>query len=208
MLKSTERCDIIERYLSFYGPIVKTSGWVPIEQPRLRLTPTYWHIQYLKEAIESFKNKQFIASIVLSSALVETCLYWEYIRTDPKYQKAGTVLPSKLSLSDLVIIHEKTAVPLKILLDEGESFKKPSETHYIQTRNKFAHANVNHILDNPSILLPNTESEWDKFGIDKEEYLNAYIHGRGLENLAYVHLIKTLEFLKQFENYIKEKHQL
>lgn len=163
----------------------------------MRLTPSFWHLMYLEEAVGSFINDFFISSIVASSALVECSLFLEFIRVNKKYQKAGTVLPSNISLGVLFDYFKASKVPLECLLDNLEELEKPSEIKYVQIRNKFTHGDMWRAVSNPSLYLPISD-EAQQYGINIEEYLSPEGGKWVFENISYIQLNKSLRFMNQF----------
>lgn len=174
----------------------------------LRLTPFNWDVQYRYEALECFHQHLRISCIVVSSALVETCLKWEHFRRKPKEEKKEIRFDefNRDTLSSLFKEFEDSDVPLGMLLDtedienlrNGE--KKIGQVKYILTRNKFAHGDVFYQIIAPCALISGYELDWLDYGIDYNGWFNA-----DLETVAYVHLFKTLRFMKAFTDLMRKK---
>lgn len=171
----------------------------------LRLTPNFWHLLYLEETVGSFINEFHISSIVTASALVECCLYFEYLRRNPKYQVAGTTVPENVSFSTFIKYFRETEVPFDCLLDRHESLTiRPNEINYVRNRNKYAHGDIWRTVRIPSMDLPISD-EAIEYGIGLDEYSHQADGKRGLENRAYIHLKKSLNFMIQFTDYVRKK---
>lgn len=179
----------------------------------LRLTPLNWHTKYIDETIKCFHNSLPISCIVVSSALVETCLCWEHFRQNPQ----ETLDPEEFrgdSLKKFFIYFLHSDMPLQFLFDSDEDIgnlrkmkkgkerkKKISSIKYIKIRNKFAHGDLLYQMINLQILLPSDEKELQEYGIE-EWNLDK------LRTVAYVHLCKTLRFMKAFVEWVNKKETL
>ena len=70
---------------------------------------------------------------------------------------------------------------------------------FIETRNLFSHGKELLIPIPLAHLLPDNEEPLSRYGIDFEEFINPDI-----ETIAYIHLAKTLRFLKAHSDYISK----
>jgi hypothetical protein len=71
------------------------------------------------------------------------------------------------------------------------------------TRNKFAHGDLVHNIS-LCTLISGHEKDWLDYGIDNfEEWANT-----SLETVAYVHLLKTLRFIKAFTDFLIDKEKM
>jgi len=181
----------------------------------LSLTPSpyNWHIQYLDEAIECFRKNLPISCIIVSSALVETCLSWEKWRRKPEEQRIHITIREFRSGNLTTLFHEfiDSDIPLNKLLDTDElknlgELKKEGKqktitpVRYIMVRNKFAHGDLFHHIFLPATLISGHEKDWLDYGIDDySEWLEA-----SLEIVAYVQLLKTMRFIKAFTDFLLE----
>jgi hypothetical protein len=171
----------------------------------LKLTPNFWHLLYLEETVGSFINEYHISSIVTASAMVECCLFFEYLRRNPKFQVAGTTVPERVGIGIFIKYFREKEVPLDCLLDRHESLtKRPNELNYVRNRNKYAHGDIWRTIRNPSLDLP-VSNEALEYGIGLDEYFHQADGKRGLENRAYIHLKKSLNFMIQFTEYLRKK---
>jgi len=182
----------------------------------LSLTPSpyNWHIQYLDEAIECLRKNLPISCIVVSSALVETCLCWEKWRRKPEEQRKHITSDEFRSDTLRTLFREfiDSNIPLDKLLDademknlgelrKEEKQKAITSVRYIVIRNKFAHGDLFHHIFLPATLISGLEKDWLDYGIDNyNEWLEA-----SLETVAYVHLLKTMRFIKAFTDFLIEK---
>lgn len=175
----------------------------------LRLTPYNYDIKYRKEAIKCLYEHLPISCIVVSSALVEACLKWEHFRRKPEEERKVIRLEEfrQDTLGCLFKEFEDSDVPLGELLDTGDiedlrnGEKKINQVKYILTRNKFAHGDVFYQIVAPCGLISGYEQDWEDYGIDDyNEWLEAT-----LETVAYVHLLKTLRFMKAFTDLMVKK---
>ena len=179
----------------------------------LRLTPFNWHTQYLKEAVKCFHEHSYISCIVVSSALVETCLCFEHFRQHPK----DTIGLEEFRGDNLRTLFDEllnSNIPLELLMDADEDIKEIRKTEkqterrkkigrikYIKTRNKFAHGDLFYTIINLQSLLPFNEHELLDYGI------NAEWKKVNLRPVAYVHLSKTLRFMKAFTELLNQKNK-
>jgi len=171
----------------------------------IRLTPNFWHLLYLEETVGSFINEYYISCLITASAMVECCLFFEYLRRNPKFQIAGTTIPENVSFSTLIKYFREKEVPLDCLLDRQESLtKRPNEINYVRNRNKYAHGDIWRTVVNPSLDLP-VSDEAIEYGIELDEYVHQTDGKSGLENRAYIHLKKSLNFMIQFTEYLRKK---
>ena len=177
----------------------------------LRLTPFNYDILYRNEAVKCFHQHLPISCVVVSSALVETCLCWEFFRRKPKKERKTIELDEFrfVTLNSLFDEYIGTEIPLESLMDADEpqfmtieDLKKKSKKErkkalgkirYIATRNKFTHGDLLYPLTHLSALIPYNEQELKDYYIDKKDWWNPT-----LEDVAFVHLSKTLRFMKAF----------
>jgi len=173
------------------------------------------HIPYINEAVECFHKKLPISCIVVSSALVEVCLCWEHWRRKPEEQRKN--IPSSefenVSLGSLFRKFLDSDIPLDKLLDFDEKEELGRLQHdkgrrdyiknlrYVLTRNKFAHGDLVHHIS-LCTLISGHGKDWSDYGIDNEEWMNA-----SLETVAYVHLLKTLRFIKAFSDFLIDREK-
>lgn len=171
----------------------------------LPLTPNFWHLLYLEETVGSFINEYHISSIFTASAMVECCLFFEYLRRKPKFQVAGTPVPERVSFSTFIKYFREKEVPLDCLLDRHESMTKPpNELNYVRNCNKYAHGDIWRTIRNPSLDLP-VSDEALEYGIEIDEYIHQAEGKRGLENRAFIQLKKSLDFMIHFTEYLRKK---
>ena len=176
------------------------------------LTPFNFHESYLDEAVKCFHNYMPISCIIVSSASVEACLSWEQWRRRKK-----KVIPletfSGFSLNSLINELLNTDIPFESLIDSDEDLEEirkiPKEDEkrkemianikYVKARNKLTHGDLFYQEILLQTLLPTSINELLDFGI-KAEYQQ---HGsQGLRALAFVHLSKTLNFMKAFTEWV------
>jgi hypothetical protein len=187
----------------------------------LELEGFKWDTLYRSEAIQCFERHFRISCIVISSALVETCLSWELFRKDPdeKEKNAGKEL-KRDNLSCLFKEFVDSSVPLDKLLDSDEDIQdfrnnanKILNIKYILTANIFASGGIINPITRISPLIPRDGHKFDRGDLFypstyltsllpfKKEELIAYgidDYEPILETVAYVHLFKTLRFMKAF----------
>lgn len=180
----------------------------------LRLTPFNWHVQYLDETVKCFHSNLSISCIVVSSALVETCLCLEHFRQNPK-ETIGLEEFRGDSLNKLFDFFLDTDMPLEFLMDSDEDIvalkkmkkkerkKRISEIKYVKTRNVFAHGDLFYQVINLQTLLPYGKKELQEYGIEEWKLSGTL----GLRTVAYVHLSKTLRFMKAFTDWIIQKEE-
>jgi hypothetical protein len=163
----------------------------------------YWYT-YLEEAVYCFLKKYYIASILVSSATVETVLFWEHLREEHKTLKGAVRIPEKTPpLSELFDYFKETAIPLRLLLDsnEFEFFKQSGSIRdakarrkafnnlsFIRTRNKFAHGEIFEIT--ACLKL----EQFKKIGKD---FTEPYLKTDELESIPYSQLYRTLCFMNE-----------
>ena len=202
MSKFVDRCSKIE--------------YLKAEIKPLRLTLFNLHVPYLNESVESFRKNLPISCILVSSALVETCLCWEHWRRKPEENRKNIKI-DEFRGDTLGFLFGKSVdsdIPLDKLLDfdEREELEKRQNkekqkyiksVRYVFTRNKFAHADLVHNIS-LCTLISGYEQDWLDYGIDNfDEWLNA-----SLETVAYVQLLKTLRFMKAFTDSLLEKEKI
>ena len=173
-------------------------------QNSYRLTPFSWDSQYIDEMYKCFCNMFFISAILNASALVESILFWEYVRVTPEQRKVGANLPDRVTLSKLV--HDLRGVveePIKELVDGDETEVSNGKPRFIDIRNKFAHGALFTAAISPSSYLPRSDVA-GKYGVVEEEYFSAPIGG--YENIAYIQVFKSLKFVKKYIEYIEKKY--
>ena len=195
-----------------------------------KLKPINYATSYLEEAVKCFHERLPISCIVVSSALVERTLFWQFIRQHTP--KAGDTM-TKIKLSNrkgklkkytpnLGFLFSKFAdwdILFNSLLDwdeqtnikgirekkakvcEPEKIQK-LETHlrdafykakYVETRNLFAHGKELLLPMPLTQLLPANSYASSEYGIHSKEWWNPTF-----TTIAYVHLSKTLRFMKAF----------
>jgi hypothetical protein len=185
----------------------------------LELEGFKWDTLYRSEAIQCFQQRFRISCIVISTALVETCLFWELFRKDLDEKKKSA---HKLKWDNLTYLFKEFAdstVPLERLLDSDENIQdfrndaKIPNIKYILTANIFAHGGIINPISQISPLIPIDGHKFDRGDFFypstyltsllpfKKEELIAYgidDYEPILETVAYVHLFKTLRFMKAF----------
>lgn len=204
MLRFDERCSMISDLNKQIKP--------------LRLTPFKWDILYRNEAVKCFHQHLPISCVVVSSALVETCLCWEHFRRKPKEERKTIELDEFrfVSLNSLFDEYIDSDIPLESLMDTDEpqftaieDLKKRSKKErreaisrirYVLTRNKFTHGDLFYLRVSLSNLIPFNKEELIDYGIEDKEWWNP-----SFETVAYVHLSKTLRFMKAFTDLLIEK---
>jgi hypothetical protein len=170
-----------------------------------RLEQINYGSSFLSEAVQCYLQELPMSCIVVSSALVERTLCWQKMLETPRGVKV-----KKLTLGNLFIQFMDWDVLQKTLLDteeqlelklkkergrtENEIKEWMSNVRYVETRNLFAHGKD--LLFSPmplTQLLPADSYADSKYGIRSEEWWNPNI-----ATIAYVHLSKTLSFIKVF----------
>lgn len=90
---------------------------------------------------------------------------------------------------------------LKSMKEKGRSNEnienEISKLRFIKTRNLFAHGKDLLIPIPLSHLLPEDEEALSNYGIERDEHLNPSI-----ETISFVHLNRTLRFMKAYSEYI------
>lgn len=175
------------------------------ELTRMRLSSTY-----LDEAVKCFTQNLTISCIVVSSALIERTLFFEKIKRQP--QKAGETMrtPTLGGLFKLFIewdlLHENLLFKIERLnlglmnercRSKQTIDKEISRSRFIKTRNLFAHGKELLIPIPLSHLLPDNREALSSYGIEMDELFNPRI-----ETIAYVHLIRTLRFMRAYSDYL------
>lgn len=193
-------------------------------------TPFKWDTLFRNEAIECFQRHLPISCVVVSSALVETALIWElYQRKRGKEKKTD---PNKFRGNyDLGALFKEfivSDVPLEKLLDADEhletlrkDFEQIPYVKYVSTRNSFAHGNIIFPATHLSPLIPLNGHKFDRgdffyprtylshlLPFNSQELIAYGIKGKEpvFETIAYVHLSKTLRFMKAFADLLIHKH--
>jgi len=178
------------------------------------LTQINYGTSYLNEAVQCFHKCLPISCIVVSSALVERTLFWhKIIQTHPK---AGETIRYGANLGELFKEFVDWDILLNSLLDTDERLdiklkkerglaqykikKTISNVRYVEIRNLFAHGKELLLPMPLTHLLPADSYASAEYGIDSEEWWNPT-----LETIAYVHLSKTLSFVKTFTDSIIPK---
>jgi hypothetical protein len=87
-------------------------------------------------------------------------------------------------------------------MSEKQRKEKISEIKYVLTRNKFAHADLFYPITHLSNLIPFNKQEWLDYGERDTEWWTSTP-----ETVAYVHLFKTLRFIKAFTDLLTQKHE-
>lgn len=183
---------------------------------QLRLTPFSYNIKYRNEAIKCFCEHLPISCIVVSSTLVEACLKWERFRRKPLKERKVIKLDEfgrGYTLGALFSKFIDSDVPLEKLLDADEDIEllrrmkekergaKIGKLRYVMIRNKYAHGDLFYQVPLPCSLISGHEQDWGEYGIDYNEWVEATF-----ETVAYVHLFKTLRFMKAFANLLIQKY--
>jgi len=188
----------------------------------LGLTQFKWDTIYRNEAIQCFRRHLPISCIAVSSALVETCLLLEHIKRYKPIKKGNekNSFGNKDQLCSLFTEFLISDVPLERLLDSDEDIeelqnkvKEISQVKYILTKNIFTHGNVLYPATQVSPLTPLNENKFDLGDLiypstlfstllpfNRRELLAYGIKGDEplLETVAYIHLFKTIRFMKSF----------
>ena len=178
---------------------------------------------YLKEAVQCFQERLLISCIVVSSALVERTLFWQKIILKPLRAGRGMRSPNLGSLfkefADWDVLHNSLLdgderLNLKLVKErkaEEYDIKKIekwdakignifSKARYVETRNLFAHGKELLVAMPLGHLLPADTYAQSEYDIDSEEWWNPTF-----ETVAYVHLSKTLGFMKAFTDLLIQK---
>lgn len=223
MSKFSERCSRID---SLNAQIIPS-----------RLTQINYGTSYLNEAVQCFHQHLPISCIVVSSALVERTLFWQFIRQHTP--KAGDTmkkikLPNrkgklKKYTPNLGFLFSKFAdwdILFNSLLDRDEQTNikgirekkakvcEPEKTHklerhlrdafcnakYVETRNLFAHGKELLLPMPLTQLLPADSYASSEYHINSKEWWNPTF-----TTIAYVHLSKTLRFMKAFTDLMIKK---
>jgi len=170
--------------------------------------------RYVDEAVKCFSQNLTISCIVISSALIERTLFFERIRRQP--QKAGETM-RKPTLGGLFkffiewdllrenLLSRIERENLELMIERGRSKKTIDKeiysSRFIKTRNLFAHGKELLIPIPLSHLLPDNKEALSSYGIEWDEFFNPSI-----ETIAYVHLIKTLRFMRAYSDYLSTLH--
>jgi hypothetical protein len=186
MLTFQERCKNID---DLYAEIESLK-----EQHKMLITPSFWSEFYFSEAVDCFENELFFSSVLVASALVESCLYWEWVR-----RKQPHFLPKITpSLSKLFRYFYDSDIPVHLLVDKEEPIeyyikdKEIGKIRFIEVRNKFAHGDIRNI----NTFMPLSQTAVDEYGIDI---------GSPLESVAYIQVLKAFRFIIEFlKVYVKQ----
>ena len=214
MSKFEERCSRINDL----NAQIRALGLMPFEYDKM----------YRTEATSCFHKQLPISCIVVSSSLVEACLKWEHFRRNPKktiqldeFRKDtlgklfNEFIDTDVPLDKLVDAHEdleedfkkedfgieEPSIEVLRKLSETNRWRKIGRIRYVKTRNRFSHGDLFYVVVGLSTLLPSTEREWSDYGIDYDEWL-----APSLETVAYVHLVKTLRFMKALTDLLTQRH--
>ena len=164
--------------------------------------PLCRHTQHLTEAIKCFHVDMPIACIVVSSALTERTLFWQKAKRNPT-EKAGIKEPLGGLFGDLwdfeilqnTLLDKDEQLDLRLKQERKRSLcdikDMIGKAKYVQTRNLFAHGKLAMFPASFRHLLPANTFALSEYGIDQSEWDNP-----PLTTIAYVHLSKTLGFLK------------
>ncbi len=189
-----------------------------------RLTQIKYGASYLNEATECFHQHLPISCIVVSSALVERTLFWRKMKLKPL--KAGETIRYGAKLGKLFKEFVDRNILFNSLLDADEQLnlklmrerkskecniekakkldkyieKFPSKVRYVETRNLFAHGKELLIPMPLTHLLPADSYASSEYGINSKEWWNPT-----LTTIAYVHLSKTLCFMKALTDLLIQK---
>ena len=179
---------------------------------------------YLEESVKSFQNRLWISCIVVSSALVERTLFWQKMKLEPL--RGGQTIRYGANLGKLFKRLADWDILLNSLLDTDEQKDlngmkerraKESDTkkiqkwdgrigrifskaRYVETRNLFAHGKELLLLMPLTQLLPADAYAQSEYGISSEEWWHPTF-----ETIAYVHLSKTLRFMKALTGLLKKQ---
>lgn len=182
-----------------------------------KLEPINYAILYLEEAIKCFQERLPISCIVVSSALVERTLFLQKIKKTP-LQRGKTFRKPNLgglfnAFMDWDILHTSLLdaderLNLKLMkerrakecdLKTVEKWDKKIrniffKAHYVEARNMFAHGK-DLLVPHPTLafLLPADTFALSEYGINSKEWSKPTF-----ETISYVHLSKTLRFMKAF----------
>ena len=171
--------------------------------------------RYLDEAVKCFSQNLTISCIVISSALIERTLFFERIRRQP--QKAGETM-RKPTLGGLFkffiewdllrenLLYQIERLQLELMIERGRSKKAIDKeifaSRFVKTRNLFAHGKELLISIPLSHLLPDNTEALSSYGIEWDEFVNPSI-----ETIAYVHLNRTLRFMRAYSDYLSTLHE-
>ena len=170
-----------------------------------RLIKIHYGSSFLDEAVQCFLRELPMSCIVVSSALVERTLCWKKMLETPEGAKFKGLTLGKLFqefiewdiLQDTLLdTDEQLDLKMKKERDVTENKIKIwiSKVRYVETRNLFAHGKD--LLFSPmplTQLLPADSYALSEYGIESKEWWNP-----NTATIAYVHLYKTLCFVKAF----------
>ncbi|MGD9131964.1 MAG: hypothetical protein PVH73_10400 [Candidatus Bathyarchaeota archaeon] len=176
-----------------------------------RLTQINYGSSFLDEAVQCFLRGLPMSCIVVSSALIERTLCWQKMRETPKGVRIKGLNLGKLfkEFVDWDILQETlldTDEQLDLKLKKERDVPKnkiqkwASKLRYVETRNLFAHGKD--LLFSPmplTQLLPADSYANSEYGIESEEWWNP-----NTTTIAYVHLSKTLRFMKAFTDFLAQ----
>ena len=188
-----------------------------------KLEPINYATSYLEESVKCFHERLPISCIVVSSALVERTLFWQKIIQNPP--KAGTGMRSPnlghlfKEFMDWGLLHNSLLdgderLNLKLVKERKAKECDPkkaekwdtkignifSKARYVETRNLFAHGKELLVAMPLGHLLPADTYALSEYGINSEEWWKPTF-----ETIAYVHLSKTLCFMKSFTGFMIPK---
>lgn len=177
-----------------------------------RLTQINYGSSFLDEAVQCFLRELPISCIVVSSALVERTLCWQKMLETPKGVKVKGLTLGKLfkefvnwDILQDTLLDTDERLDLKLKKERGVTENKInnwiSKIRYVETRNLFAHGKD--LLFSPmplTQLLPVDSYAYSEYGIESEEWWNP-----NTTTIAYVHLSKTLYFMKAFTDFLVSK---
>ena len=168
-----------------------------------KLKPINYATSYLEEAVKCFHERLPISCIVVSSALVERTLFWQkIIEHPPKTLREGNLgrlfrefVDWDILLNSLLDTDERLDLKLKKEkgVTEYKIKKTISKVRYVETRNTFAHGKELLLPMPLTQLLPANSYASSEYGINSKEWWNPTF-----TTIAYVHLSKTLRFMKAF----------
>jgi len=179
----------------------------------LGLKPINYATQYLEEAVKCFNKRLQISCIVVSSALVERTLFWRKITlrspevgSSMRFPQLGGLFKEfvdwNILLNSLLDTDERLDLKLKKekVVAEHKIKSIVSKVRYVETRNMFAHGKELLLPMPLTQLLPANSYASSEYGINSREWWNPTF-----TTIAYVHLSKTLHFMKDFTDLLTQE---